>query len=90
MNFQNEVAKLAYELYEKNGRREGHELIDWLAAEQIVRFQRMILPEMNGERVELLEYKPLSDGPVAAPRMPRIRPKSPSGRKRPEGSRKSL
>jgi hypothetical protein len=32
-----EVAKLAYELYEKNGRIEGRNLNNWLEAERIVR-----------------------------------------------------
>ena len=31
------VAKKAYELYEKRGRKSGHSLNDWLEAERIVR-----------------------------------------------------
>jgi hypothetical protein len=31
-----EIAKMAYELYEKNGREEGYELVNWLEAERIV------------------------------------------------------
>ena len=31
------VAKKAYELYEKRGRKAGHSLNDWLEAERIVR-----------------------------------------------------
>ena len=60
MNLRENVEKLAYELYERNGRHEGRELLDWLAAEQIVRFQQMIFSEMEGDQVGLLEYKPLS------------------------------
>ena len=29
-----EIARLAYHFYEARGRRDGHELEDWLAAEQ--------------------------------------------------------
>ena len=32
-----EVARLAYRLYEKRGREDGHDLEDWLKAEAIVR-----------------------------------------------------
>lgn len=60
-----EVQKLAYELYEKNGRREGRDLLDWLAAEQMIRFQQMILP--GTAKVALLEYRPLTGaGPALA------------------------
>jgi hypothetical protein len=74
------VQKLAYELYEKNGRREGRDLLDWLAAEQILRFQQLILPERGGEgeeEVSLLEYKPLaaSGTAPAPPGKPRARPR---------------
>ena len=31
-----EIAKIAYELYEKSGRAEGRELDNWLEAERIV------------------------------------------------------
>ena len=31
-----EIAGVAYELYEKRGRAKGHELEDWLEAEKIV------------------------------------------------------
>jgi hypothetical protein len=31
------VAKKAYELYEKRGRKSGHSLNDWLEAERIVK-----------------------------------------------------
>lgn len=36
MNVQEEIRKLAYDLYEKSGRLGGSELEHWLKAEQIV------------------------------------------------------
>lgn len=36
MNLYEEIARLAYELYEKKGRRHGCDLEDWLEAEIIV------------------------------------------------------
>ena len=38
-NGHEEVARVAYELYEQRGRVEGHDLDDWLKAEAIVRQQ---------------------------------------------------
>jgi hypothetical protein len=38
---QEKINKVAYELYEKNGRQEGNELLNWLAAEKIVYFEQM-------------------------------------------------
>ena len=36
-----EVARLAYHFYERHGRREGHDLDDWLSAErELVRHYR--------------------------------------------------
>jgi hypothetical protein len=35
-NFKDEIAKLAYELYEKSGYIEGREIENWLEAERIV------------------------------------------------------
>ena len=32
-----EVAQVAYELYEQRGREDGHDLEDWLKAEAVVR-----------------------------------------------------
>lgn len=32
-----EIARLAYEFYERRGREDGHDVEDWLEAEQIVR-----------------------------------------------------
>ena len=36
MEFDREVARVAYELYVKSGRIEGHDLENWLEAEKIV------------------------------------------------------
>lgn len=36
MNLHDEIAEMAYELYESAGRTHGHDLDDWLAAEKIV------------------------------------------------------
>jgi hypothetical protein len=86
MSLQEKVKKIAYELYEKNGRREGRDLLDWLAAEQIIRFRQMIFSEMSGEGVALLEYKPLTDAGAepATPVRTRQRSRKPSGGRRPE------
>lgn len=35
----NEVARVAYQLYEQRGRSDGNDLGDWLRAEQILRQQ---------------------------------------------------
>lgn len=59
MTLQEKINKVAYELYEKNGRQEGNELLNWLAAEKIVYFEQMISPEIDGGASTLLEYKPL-------------------------------
>ena len=36
MNLNNEIEKMAYELYEKGGKVEGRDLDNWLEAEKIV------------------------------------------------------
>lgn len=36
MNLQEEIAKIAYELYEKSGRVGGRDLQNWIEAEKIV------------------------------------------------------
>ncbi len=35
-----EIARLAYQIYEMRGRREGHDLEDWLTAERELRRRR--------------------------------------------------
>jgi hypothetical protein len=32
----NEIAKVAYDLHEKRGRKHGHDMEDWLEAERII------------------------------------------------------
>lgn len=84
MGSQEKIQKLAYELYERNGRREGRDLLDWLAAEQILRFEQLLFKGMDGEAAGLLEYKPLSDE-GSAPKPP-ARPKA--GVRRQPGTRR--
>ena len=51
MNLYDEIASLAYELYEKNGRIEGCDLDNWLEAERIV-ISRYTPQETNTEAVK--------------------------------------
>ena len=37
---QQEIAKVAYELFERRGRKAGHDVEDWLEAERIVSARR--------------------------------------------------
>ena len=67
MTLQEKISKVAYELYEKNGRQEGNELLNWLAAEKIVYFEQMISPVVDGGDVTLLEYKPLKKSKHVSP-----------------------
>ena len=67
-SLQEEITKLAYILYEKSGRQEGNELLNWLAAEKIVYFNRMILSEATGGAFALLEYKPVDGSRGSNPR----------------------
>jgi hypothetical protein len=74
MSLEEKVKKIAYELYEKNGRREGSDLLDWLAAEQILRFEQTIFQGMGGEGVLLLEFKPLPS--VQPAPKPQVKPRT--------------
>jgi len=47
MNLYDEIASLAYELYEKSGKVEGRDLVNWNEAEKIVR-ARYAAKEKNG------------------------------------------
>ena len=57
MELQNQIAQLANELYEINGRQEGRDLANWLEAERIILsahrqpeenlFQNKVEPEIN-------------------------------------------
>jgi hypothetical protein len=67
MTLLEKINKVAYELYEKNGRQEGNELLNWLAAEKIVHFEQMISPEIDGSAISLLEYKPLKKSNRVSP-----------------------
>ena len=58
---QDEITKVAYSLYEKSGRQDGNELLNWLSAEKIVYFNHMILSEATGGAYALLEYKPMEE-----------------------------
>jgi|GEM_PF-6511301 len=58
-NLNQEITRVAYELFEKSGRQEGNDLINWIAAEKIVKFQQMISAGMSGEAIPLLEYRPM-------------------------------
>jgi hypothetical protein len=84
MGLKEKVEKLAYELYEKNGRHAGRELLDWLAAEQIVRFQQMIFSGMGEDQAGLLEYKPLYAAEPASvpPVISKTRPRRSTGNRR--------
>jgi hypothetical protein len=69
-----EITRVAYELYEKSDRKEGNDLLNWLAAEKIVNFRKKLFPD-RGEAVALLEYKPIYGQQTARPalRKPRSR-----------------
>jgi hypothetical protein len=61
------ISRKAYEIYEKNGRRQGNELVDWLAAEKIIQFEQMLIPATGTESTALLEYKPINGHVLALP-----------------------
>lgn len=92
MNLQEKIKNLAYELYEKNGRREGRDLLDWLAAEQIIRFRQMIFSGMSGDAVGLLEYKPSTGTVVELPTPAKQldHSRKPSGGRRPAVAERAL
>ncbi len=46
-NSYDEIARVAYELYEKRGKAHGHDMIDWLEAERIV--MKTSAPGTRGE-----------------------------------------
>ncbi len=59
---QEEIAKVAYELYEKRGRSPGCHLDDWLEAERIVRARhagtaKMAMKPRKAEKQKMLEGK---------------------------------
>jgi len=44
-----EIERVAYELYERSGREEGKDLINWLAAEKIVLGRLALSGQIAGE-----------------------------------------
>lgn len=46
-NKHHEIARLAYELYEKRGCSPGHEIDDWLEAERLILIQPILLVEIE-------------------------------------------
>jgi hypothetical protein len=57
-SLKDEISRVAHELYEKSGRIAGNDLQNWLTAEKIVYFNRMMARTVNGSALTLLEYKP--------------------------------
>ncbi len=70
-----EITRVAYELYVKSGRVEGNDLLNWLAAEKIVRFERMLLGKQDGDPVPLLNYQPMQITGKAARRGRSMKPR---------------
>ncbi len=86
MNVQEEIRKLAYDLYEKTGRAGGMELEHWLRAEQIV----MARLAAQG-KVEAAEMKPEKPHKTAGAGTGSVKPKrtqSKSGAKPAKKARK--
>ncbi len=52
MGIREEIVKVAYELYEKRGRADGHHVDDWLEAEKIVLARRAGKKEVGVKRAE--------------------------------------
>ncbi len=67
MELQNEIAQLAYELYEINGRQEGRDLANWLEAERIIlsahrQPEENLIPEkVESEINEISRVDPFSE-----------------------------
>jgi hypothetical protein len=53
MDLHEEIAKLAYELYEKGGRVEGRNLDNWLEAERIIKSLQTAATRRKSKAVEL-------------------------------------
>lgn len=52
-----EIAKVAYELFEKRGRMHGHEMEDWLRAERIVTARHPKTEKGEGKAVKTVKRK---------------------------------
>lgn len=75
-NLNAEITRVAYELFEKSGRQAGNDLVNWLAAEKMVHFQRMISGGMNGDAIPLLEYRPMFNAKATRPTSGKSRSRS--------------
>ncbi len=49
MDLHKEISKVAYELYDKKGKEEYHDLDDWLEAERIVMVQHRVEEKLEAE-----------------------------------------
>jgi DUF2934 family protein len=50
---QNEIAQLAYELYEINGRIEGRDLANWVEAERIITAKHQLADWFETEKIRI-------------------------------------
>lgn len=60
-NLYDEIATLAYELYERSGRVEGRDLDNWLAAERIVRARYAAKGKNKDEAIKFRNIKYIGD-----------------------------
>lgn len=63
MNLYDEIAKVAYELFEKRGCVPGCELDDWFEAERIVRTMQVKAAKGNGGEIKTVKKKMSSVAP---------------------------
>lgn len=75
---QEEIARVAYELFEKRGWVHGHEMQDWLKAEKIVMARHAKTKEDEGKAVKAVKRKTAAKKPKGDEAKPL---KSPSKRK---------
>jgi hypothetical protein len=61
MNLQQEIIRVAQELFEKTGSPEGDNLFYWPEAGKLSYFNRMLLSRKAAEAKLLLEYKPIPE-----------------------------
>ena len=52
---QDEIARVAYELYEKGGRAHGNELKNWVEAEKIVMEKHERHARETGQEIDIIE-----------------------------------
>jgi hypothetical protein len=53
-----EITRMAYDIYEQNGREDGNDLNHWLEAERLVFRRCLLCGVMMNEVTALLEYQP--------------------------------